>query len=124
MESKKRVLAIGLEPTLVDFSQIEDMNAEKVLAGLKADQAKLNALGYDTQVCLVDLGQTAEGVVSQKLSESKYDCIVIGAGIRTLPAHFLLFEKLINTVHQHAPEAKICFNTKPSDTAEAVQRWV
>jgi hypothetical protein len=124
MESKKRVLVIGLEPTLVDFSQIADMNAEKVLAGLKADQAKLNALGYDIQLCLVDLGQTAESVVFQRLSESKYDCIVIGAGIRTLPAHFLLFEKLINAVHQHAPEAKICFNTKPSDTAEAVQRWV
>lgn len=124
MESKKRVLVIGLEPTLVDFSQIADMNAEKVLAGLKADQAKLNALDYDTQLCLVDLGQTAESVVSQRLSESKYDCIVIGAGIRTLPAHFLLFEKLINAVHQHAPEAKICFNTKPSDTAEAVQRWI
>jgi hypothetical protein len=124
MESKKQVLVIGLEPTLVDFSQIADMNAEKVLTGLKTDQAKLNALGYDTQLCLVDLGQTAESVVSQKLSESKYDCIVIGAGIRTLPAHFLLFEKLINAVHQHAPQAKICFNTKPSDTAEAVQRWI
>lgn len=124
MESKKRVLVIGLEPTLVDFSQIADMNAEKVLAGLKTEQTKLNALGYDIQLCLVDLGQTAESVVSQKLSKSKYDCIVIGAGIRTLPAHFLLFEKLINAVHQHAPQAKICFNTKPSDTAEAVQRWI
>jgi hypothetical protein len=35
-----------------------------------------------------------------------------------------LFEKLINVVHQNAPTAKLCFNTKPSDTAEAVQRWV
>lgn len=124
MESKKRILVIGLEPTLVDFSLIADMNAEKVLTGLKVEQGKLNALGYDTQLCLVDLGETVESVVSQKLSESKYDCIVIGAGIRTLPTHFLLFEKLINAVHQHAPEAKICFNTKPSDTAEAVQRWI
>ena len=124
MREKKRVLVIGLEPTLVDFSHIPDMNAEKVMAGLKADQAKLNALGYDTQLCLTDLGRTAEAVVLQKLSESTFDCILIGAGIRTLPIHFLLFEKLINVVHQNAPEAKICFNTKPSDTAEAVQRWV
>jgi len=35
----------------------------------------------------------------------------------------LLFEKLINLVHEHAPGAKICFNTTPADTAEAVQRW-
>jgi hypothetical protein len=124
MEKKKRVLVIGLEPTLVDFSLVPDMNAEKVLMALKADQAKLNALGYDTLLCLTDLGSTAEAVVSQKLSESTFDCILIGAGIRTLPTYFLLFEKLINVVHQNAPESKLCFNTKPSDTAEAVQRWV
>ncbi len=124
MGEKKRVLVIGLEPTLVDFSHIPDMNAEKVMAGLKADQEKLNALGYDTQLCLTDLGRTAEAVVLQKLSETTFDCILIGAGIRTLPIHFLLFEKLINLVHQNAPEAKICFNTKPSDTAKAVQRCV
>ena len=124
MEKKKRVLVIGLEPTLVDYSLIPDLNAEKVLAALKADQTKLNALGYDTDFCFTDLGRTAEAVVLQKLSESTFDCILIGAGIRTLPKHFLLFEKLINVVHENAPKAKLCFNTKPSDTAEAVQRWV
>jgi len=124
MEKKKRVLVIGLEPTLVDFSHIPELNAEKVMAALEADQAKLNALGYDTQLCLTDLGRTAEAVVLQRLSESTFDCILIGAGIRTIPTHFLLFEKLINVVHQNAPKAKLCFNTKPSDTAEAVQRWI
>jgi len=49
--------------------------------------------------------------------------VVIGAGIRTIPADFLLFERLVNVVHRNAPGARICFNTKPSDTAEAVQRW-
>ena len=75
MEKKKRVLVIGLEPTLVDFSLIPDLNAEKVMSALEADQAKLNALGYDTQLCLTDLGRTAEAVVLQKLSESTFDCI-------------------------------------------------
>jgi hypothetical protein len=124
MKNKKRVLVIGLEPTLVDFSHIPDLNAEKVMAALEADQTKLNALGYDTQLCLTDLGRTAEAVVLQKLSEITFDCILIGAGLRTIPAHFLLFEKLINVVHLNAPKAKLCFNTKPSDTAEAVQRWI
>lgn len=124
MEKKKRVLVIGLEPTLVDFSHIPELNAEKVMAALEADQAKLNALGYDTQLCLTDFGRTAEAVVLEKLSEGTFDCILIGAGIRTIPTNFLLFEKLINVVHQNAPKAKLCFNTKPSDTAEAVQRWI
>jgi len=124
MEAKKGVLVIGLEPTLVDYSLFPDLNAEKVLTALKADQANLNALGYDVQLCLIDLGRTAEAVVLQKLSQNTFDCILIGAGVRTVPAHLLLFEKLINVVHQNAPTAKLCFNTKPSDTAEAVQRWV
>ena len=124
MGTKKRVLVIGLEPTLVDYSLFPDLNAEKVLAALKADQANLNALGYDAQLCLIDLGRTAEAVVLQQLSQDTFDCILIGAGVRTVPAHFFLFEKLINVVHQNAPTAKLCFNTKPSDTAEAVQRWV
>jgi len=49
---------------------------------------------------------------------------MIGAGVRTIPEHLLLFEKLINIVHQYTHSAKICFNTKPSDTADAAQRWV
>ena len=121
---KKRVLVIGLEPTLVDFSTMPDLNADKVRRALETDQTTLNGLGYDAQLCLTDLGDTAEQVVADRLSQTSWDCIVIGAGIRTLPVHFLLFEKLINVLHQGAPKAKICFNTKPSDTAQAVQRWL
>jgi hypothetical protein len=36
----------------------------------------------------------------------------------------MLFEKLINVVHAHAPQAKLCFNQLPSDIGEAVKRWV
>jgi len=35
----------------------------------------------------------------------------------------MLFEKLIN-VHENAPQAKLCFNQLPHDTADAVKRWV
>jgi hypothetical protein len=49
---------------------------------------------------------------------------MIGAGVRANPSNLLLFEKLINVVHEHAPQAKICFNTVPSDTADAVKRWL
>jgi hypothetical protein len=49
---------------------------------------------------------------------------VIGAGLREPAPRLLLFEKIINLVHTLAPEARICFNTTPADTAEAVRRWV
>ena len=129
MQEKNRVLVIGIEPSLIDFTAPDfanspGLNAEKVLAGLKKDEAALTQLGYDAQLCLTDLGETAAAVVESELQQRRYDCIVIGAGIRVLPSNFLLFEKLVNVVHAHAPEAKLCFNTKPEDTAEAVQRWV
>jgi hypothetical protein len=121
--TKKRVILIGLKPEVVDYTNFPDLTPEKLMGALKADEATLNSLGYDAQWCLVDLGETAETVVTQKLKETAFDCVMIGAGVRTVPDKLLLFEKLINIVHHHAPAARICFNTKPSDTAKAVQRW-
>lgn len=124
MGTKKRVIIIGLKPEVADYSNWPGLTPEKLMTELKTDEATLNSLGYDAQLCLVDLDETAETVVTQKLTETAFDCVMIGAGVRTVPDKFLLFEKLINIVHKHAPAARICFNTKPSDTAEAVQRWV
>ena len=45
------------------------------------------------------------------------------APYRHAPQHTLLFERVINAVHRHAPAAALCFNTNPNDTAEAVRRW-
>jgi hypothetical protein len=124
MNAGKSVLVIGFEPTLLDYTTIPDLDAAKVMAGLKADETRLRNLGYDVELCLHDLGETAETVVRDRLRQKQFDCIVIGAGVRTIPKYFILFEKLINVVHEHAPRSKLCFNTKPSDTAEAVQRWI
>ena len=63
-------------------------------------------------------------VVQSQLKQKRFDCILIAAGIRTIPSNFMLFEKLINVVHEHAPQTKLCFNQLPSDIAEAVKRWL
>jgi len=107
-----------------DYAAYPGMDAVKVLAGLKASEDSLTDRGYDVQMCLTDFGETAETVVRDELEQKRFDCIVIGAGIRTIAGNFLLFEKLINLVHAHAPQAKLCFNTGPTDTVEAVQRWL
>ncbi len=124
MAAGKSVLVIGFEPTLLDYSTIPNLDAAKVLALLKADEAHLRGLGYEVELCLTDLGKTAEAFVRDRLRQKQFDCILVGAGVRTIPKYFILFEKLINVVHEHAPQAKLCFNTKPGDTAEAVQRWI
>jgi hypothetical protein len=124
MNAKKRVLVIGLDPSVADIRQFPGLTSEKVMTGLKEEAAKLTALGYEVKNCFIDLGETAVDVVTQTLANETFDCIAIGAGVRTGPDQFLLFERLINVVHANAPAAKICFNTKPTDTAEAVQRWI
>jgi hypothetical protein len=127
MTDKKCVLIIGLDPTLIDFSQpgyAPGMDAMKVLAGLKSSEDELTRLGYNVRMCLTDFGETAEAVVQGQLRQKRFDCILIGAGVRVNPSNFMLFEKLINVVHEHAPQVRLCFNTIPSDTAAAVQRWI
>jgi hypothetical protein len=120
-----RVLYIGIEPSLVDLSVAPPgTTAEMLMKGISSVVQQLNDSGYEAHWCPVDRGETAEAVVTKALAERSVDCIVIGAGIRLGAPYFLLFEKLLNVVHQQAPRAKICFNATPADTLEAVQRWV
>jgi hypothetical protein len=126
MVTRARVLLVGLEPEIVDYSKspVPGLTAAKVRAAVEADSAKLESLGYSVKSLYVDDGKTAEATLIEAL-ETGYDCIMIGAGLRIVPPYFLLFEKLINVVHRHAPAStKLCFNTNPADTADAVQRWV
>jgi hypothetical protein len=81
-------------------------------------------LGYDAVICLVDLGETAEQVTAAALHSKHFDCVVIGAGLRQPAPRLRLFEKITNLVHTLAPTARICFNTTPADTVQAVQRWI
>jgi hypothetical protein len=125
--AKKKVLLIGIDPKFIDpnLSTATGWDANRVRAAAQDTNKRLMDLGYEVQGCLVDLGLTAESVVSDTLSREKFNCIMVGAGIRALPQHTLLFEKIINTIHQKAPSSsKICFNTNPGDTVEAVLRWM
>ena len=124
MNEKKRVALIGWNPEVVDYSKWPDLNPEKLTAALKADKNKLNELGYEAKLLFIDDAESAYDVVKHSLVEESYDCVLLGAGVRTVPEHFIVFERLINAVHEFAPKAKICFNTNPKDTAEAVQRWI
>lgn len=125
----KNVLIIGLDPALINFSHPDykdfpGLNAEKVISGLEMGKKSLLDINLNAEICLIDFGQTAETVILKKLSEKCFDYILIGAGVRAVKGNFILFEKLINILHEHAPKAKICFNTNPNDTAEAVKRWL
>ena len=124
MSARKKVVLVGWNPDVVDYSKWPGLTPEKLRTALEGDRDKLNSLGYSAELLYINATDTAYETVSNALADTTYDCVLIGAGVRTVDEHFIVFEQLVNAVHQSAPSAKICFNTNPSDTAEAVKRWI
>ena len=125
--AKKKVLLIGIDSKLIDpnLSTATGWDANRVRAAAQDANKRLVELGYELQSCLLDPRGTDESLVSDTLSREKFDCIMVGAGVRVLSQNTILFEKIMNTIHQKAPpSSKICFNTNPADTIEAILRWV
>jgi len=120
----KKVLAIGIDPDFVDYAMLPQFTPEMFRRHIEEQLGCVRAAGYDVRTCLIDLGETAEAATTNALASEPFDCVLIGAGLRQPGEHLLLFEKIINLVHRLAPDARICFNTAPADSAEAVQRWV
>lgn len=126
-EQARAVLIIGQDPETVDLSDPAvppGTTPEKIRAGLAAAQKQLTDLGHRADLVLTDRGETAEEVIRERLVGNAYDCVVIGAGIRTVASSLMLFEKVVNAVHRSAPQAAIAFNTRPDDTAAAAIRWL
>ena len=123
----KNVLIAGIDPDLVDFSMPglpPGLNAAKLHAELKNTEADLTGMGYAVEICFTDLGETGAAVVAERLKQKRFDCVMIGGGIRLPPPNLQFFERVINAVHEGAPQAKICFNASATDMTAAVTRWV
>ena len=56
--ARARVLLVGLEPEIVDYSKssVPGLTAAKVRAAVEADSAKLETLGYSVKSIYVDDG--------------------------------------------------------------------
>ena len=122
----RRVLFIGQEPETVDFSDPAlppGFDAAKIHAGIAIGMRQMADRGWAADLCLVPPDSSATDLVKLRLAGTTYDCVVIGGGIRIPPQSLLLFERLLNAVHQAAPTAAIAFNTTPQDTADAAARW-
>ena len=124
MTERKAVLLVGWHPDVVDYRKWSGLTREKLLAGLEGDRAKLEALGYDAELGLIKSSESAADSLKALLAAKPRDCVLIGAGVRTIPEYLHLFEALVNTFHESAPKARLCFNSGPFDSVDAVQRWV
>ncbi|MCY1005377.1 hypothetical protein OV079_07285 [Nannocystis pusilla] len=123
--ARKAVLLLGFEPRVVDFSNYPGLDEAKLRAGLAASLAATEAAGFDAEWCLVTTDWSeVDAAVRARLVARDYAAVMIGAGIRTAPAHLVLFERLIDLIHTLAPGARLCFSTSPDSAAAAVLRWV
>src|SRR6185295_17214470 len=92
-----RVLLVGLDPATVDFSDPAlppGMSAEKIHAGVKVALADMAARGWLAENCFITPHASAVPAVERRLAEGRYDCVVIGAGVRLPPSRLVLFEAL------------------------------
>lgn len=121
---KAKVLLVGMHPDTVDYPAHPGLTPEKLVAGLNSEIDSLNSLGYDARMHFIDGSKDSVENLKISLNQNNYDCVMIGAGVRTVEKNFLLFEELINVVHQNARSSRICFNSNPTDSAAAVRRWI
>jgi hypothetical protein len=122
-----RVLLVGYDPETVDFSSPAlppGMTVEKIRAGVALALKQMTDRGWEADVCYIRPDATAGQAVERHLASARYDCIVIGAGVRLPPQRLADFEAVINAVHKAAPAAAIAFNARPEDSADAAARWL
>lgn len=114
-----RVLVIGLDPYRVPGPWDPRPAAE----GVEAGRARFVEHRLGAEFCLfgLDGSDDVEAVVTAALTVRAWECVVVGGGVRHQPE---LFERVINLVHRHAPDAAIAFNDTPEETFDAAARWV
>jgi hypothetical protein len=123
----KTILIIGMDPHTIDFTNPElpkGLTVEMVEQGTRATLDKLYTIGFEAEVFLINTGSTNMHDLENQLKNKKYSGVLIGNGVRSVSSNFIVFEQVINTVHKCAPDSRIIFNTLPTDTAEAVRRWL
>lgn len=121
-----RVISIGLHPRALDYSTLPDgVDEASLTARIERGNAALHEAGYDVVLCQVGTSpDTAEQLIRDALDGAKFGLAMIGGGIRMIPEHTELFERIVNVLHEASPGIRLCFNTAPDNTADALGRWI
>ena len=112
------VLLIGFDP-----HSVPGIDAALVETAIAMGDVRLRQHGFETDYCLVAPGATDDEFVSA-LERKRYDCVVVGGGIRKPEPFLPLFERVVNLIRRHAPQAAIAFNTTGENSVDAVLRWL
>ena len=114
-----RVLVVGLDP-----AKLEGWDPEPVQAALARGRARFEERHVEADWCLLPVDEHLEAAVVEALTATEYGCVVIGGGLRSHEPLVEVFEKVVNLVRRHAPDAAIAFNSTPEDCVDAALRWL
>jgi hypothetical protein len=85
----------------------------------------LREAGFDVVLCQVDTApDAAEEQVRAHVQDSQFGLAMIGGGIRMIPENTELFERIVNVLLELSPGIRLCFNTAPDNTVDALRRWI
>ena len=117
-----RVLVIGVDP----FRVPGPWDPAPVADALAAGMARFADAGVGVESCLfgLDGSDDIEAVVTAALAGRRWEVVVVGGGVRKPEELLDLFERVVNLVRCHAPEAAIAFNSTPMDIFDAATRWL
>lgn len=119
------VLVIGYAPDAVDFSDPAlppGLDQAKVADGIAKDLELMRARGWDAEHLPIRADDGLGGAICDRLARDRFDCVVIGAGVRMTTKHVAAFEKTVAAVRAGAPQTPIAFNASPDSSGEAVAR--
>lgn len=119
MAPSRDVLVVGFDPRAVP-----GVDPDAVETALAVGRERLAQHGLNADECLAALDDTFEATVVEQLTRKPYGCVVVGGGLRKPEALLELFERVVNLIRMHAPQAAIAFNSDPTDSAEAALRWL
>jgi hypothetical protein len=120
--SGPRVLVIGLDPYRVPGPWDPAPVADAIAFGM----ARFAEAGVGVESCLLGLdgSEDVEAAVIGALDSRPWEVVVVGGGIRNPEDQLDLFERIVNLVHRHAPDAAIAFSSTPGDILDAAARWL
>jgi hypothetical protein len=121
-----RVLSIGLHPRSLDYSTMPGGLDEAALtARIEQGNAALRDAGFNVVLCQIGTSpDIAEQLIRDAFDGASFGLAMIGGGIRMMPEHTELFERIVNVLHQVSPGIRMCFNTAPDNTVHALRRWI